>query len=170
MTVKPSVFLQRLRNLSIEKCNDLVLRTLFLEKLPRNIQSVLAISKAISLNHLAADADKIFETIHTDSFSVSAINTVHSVPSVSSNNNLNEVMNALKTVTLGLSEVKKSIESLSTSVKASVYKNEYRPSRSRSSSRSSQKENFELCFYHSRFGDKATKCQPPCLLSKQTGN
>lgn len=58
---KPSLFLQRLRNLAGGQCNDSVLRTLFTEQLPEHTRSILAISQLDDLATLAAQADKIKE-------------------------------------------------------------------------------------------------------------
>lgn len=56
---RPSVFLQKLRNLAGGQCNDNVLRTLFMEQLPENIRTVLAISEVTDLSKLATQADKV---------------------------------------------------------------------------------------------------------------
>lgn len=58
---KPSLFLQRLRNLAGGQCNDNVLRSLFLEQLPESTRGILAISQLDDLSLLAAQADRIME-------------------------------------------------------------------------------------------------------------
>lgn len=50
---KPSCFLQRLQNLAGGQCGDAVLRTLFLEQLPENVRTILAISEVTDLARLA---------------------------------------------------------------------------------------------------------------------
>lgn len=172
MSIKPSIFLQRLRNMAHGKCTAVVLRTLFLEKLPHNIQSLLAISRAQSLNDLAADADKIFETMNMNSMNISSINSVRatSLSESSNNSGISEMTSALKTMTLGLSEMQKSIDLLTTSMKTLIKNSERGGSRNRSSSRSQNKDKFELCYYHAKYGAKATKCRPPCLLGEKQEN
>lgn len=58
---KPSVFLQRLRNLAEGQVSDGVLRTIFMEQLPENVRTILAISEVANLSKLAMQADKILE-------------------------------------------------------------------------------------------------------------
>jgi len=43
------------------QCSDAVLRTLFLEQLPDNVRSILAISEVIDLSKLAFQADKVLD-------------------------------------------------------------------------------------------------------------
>ena len=60
---KPSVFLQRLRNLAGAQCNDSVPRSLFMEQMPEHMQGILAISQLDDLAKLAAQADRIAEVM-----------------------------------------------------------------------------------------------------------
>lgn len=58
---KPSVLLQRLRNLAEGQVSDGVLRTIFMDQLPENVRTILAISEVNDLSKLAIQADKILE-------------------------------------------------------------------------------------------------------------
>lgn len=58
---KPSIFLQRLRNLAAGQVNDEILKTIFMEQLPENVRTILSISEVQDLARLAAQADKIVE-------------------------------------------------------------------------------------------------------------
>ncbi|XP_076545673.1 uncharacterized protein LOC143305527 [Osmia lignaria lignaria] len=58
---KPSYYLQRIRNLAGGQISENVLRSLFLDQLPDNIRSILAISETQDLGKLALQADKIIE-------------------------------------------------------------------------------------------------------------
>lgn len=60
---KPSVYLQRLRNLAGGQCNDSVLRSLFMEQMPENVRGILAISPLDDLSTMAAQADRIIEVM-----------------------------------------------------------------------------------------------------------
>ncbi|XP_076182736.1 uncharacterized protein LOC143154659 [Ptiloglossa arizonensis] len=58
---KPSTFLRRLQNLAGDTVSNEFLRTLWLGRLPRNIQSVLVSQKKESLSELASLADAVAE-------------------------------------------------------------------------------------------------------------
>lgn len=60
---RPTLFLQRLRNLSGGQCNDAVMRTLFMEQIPKNVRSILAISQLEDLTLLATQADRVVEAM-----------------------------------------------------------------------------------------------------------
>jgi len=54
--------LQKLRNSAGGQCNDVVLKTLFLEQLLDNIRSILVICEVTDLRRLTQLADRVFET------------------------------------------------------------------------------------------------------------
>ena len=56
---KPSLVLSRLRNLNVGKCDDAVIRSIFLEQLPANHRAILAATGSDDLDRLAEIADKI---------------------------------------------------------------------------------------------------------------
>lgn len=156
---KPSNFLQRLRNLAGELCNENVLRTIFLEQLPDQVRGILAISEVKDLTKLATQADKIVEVLRP---AISEIyKTLNPNKENTSNNSLqNEV-----------SELRKMIETLSVKTDRNQYRGRYRSrSRSRSNFRRnrfrnrfrSRQEDSTLCYYHHRFGERSFKCQEPC--------
>ncbi|XP_070526498.1 uncharacterized protein [Cardiocondyla obscurior] len=70
---KPSVFLQQLRNLAGAQASDGILRAIFLEQLPENVRTILAISKMQDLDKLAAQADKIVEIAKPRSTTINAV-------------------------------------------------------------------------------------------------
>ena len=55
---KPSFLLNQLRNLNNNKCNDDVLKTIFVDQLPSHIRAILTISNVDNLQYLAELADK----------------------------------------------------------------------------------------------------------------
>lgn len=155
---KPSLLLQRIRNLADGKVGDALLRTLFMEQLPEYVRGVLAISGDIDLTTLAQQADKVMEA--TQSSSVSAIQPQQqqeSVAAVSRDNAMAEVLAAVASLAKEVKALKSDVQS-----------------RSRSSSRHRSANNNtagNLCYYHARFGDAARKCVSPCAkASNQTGN
>ncbi|XP_076232889.1 uncharacterized protein LOC143178244 [Calliopsis andreniformis] len=140
---KPSNFLQKLRNLSNGQCNDSILRSLFLERLPDNIRSILAISEVSDLQKLALQADKIYEMSKSHISAISS-STNTGTPSLSD---------------VRYKELKTMIEALAENIYTRRSKQkQYRfRHRARSNSRNSK-----YCFYHQNFAEKARKCTPPC--------
>lgn len=156
---KPSLLLQRIRNLAEGQVGDALLRTLFVEQLPEYVRGILAISGDINLTTLAQQADKVMEA--TQSSSVAAIQQPkqeqqHSVAAVSQDNVMSEVLAAVAALA-------KEVKALKSDVR----------SRSRSSSRprnNSNNSSGNLCFYHAKFGDDARKCVQPCAKASAQGN
>ncbi|XP_059225952.1 uncharacterized protein LOC131998017 [Stomoxys calcitrans] len=62
---KPSHCLQRLKSLSAGKISDEVLKTLFIERLPEKVRSILAVCDSQEIDHLGIRADRIMETLST---------------------------------------------------------------------------------------------------------
>ncbi|CAN7996283.1 unnamed protein product, partial [Ixodes pacificus] len=132
--------------------DDLLLRQLFLQRLPANVCMVLAGAGDMTLDDLAALADRVVEVA---SFSISAIDSsVQALPAP------NEVRNLVSFTEFGAlrDEVQRIAQALATLRPRSF-------SHPRGSSRSP--ESTGVCWYHHRFGDNATKCVPPCA---QQGN
>ncbi|XP_076298602.1 uncharacterized protein LOC143217842 [Lasioglossum baleicum] len=155
---KPSVFLHRLNNLAPGQINNEVLRSIFLEQLPENIRSILAISEVKDLSKLAIQADQILDMSRPTSSSVFSIE--------SSQGGL------IKKMSEEITELRKQMERL-------THQNQRRErsfSRGRSnfkrwSTSQSKKKNEEgkkYCFYHDKFGDKAHKCVQPCSFGDKT--
>ncbi|KYN50445.1 PREDICTED: uncharacterized protein LOC108757329 [Trachymyrmex cornetzi] len=146
---KPSNFLQRLRNLAGGQCNDSVLRTLFLEQLPENVRSVLAISEVTDLSILASQADRIYEITKP---TINAIASSNAAQAISSNpiDDLNRRIDALARELRG-----------QRSRRRSHSRQSRKPSSRLGSSERSQGEN-SICWYHRQFDTKAKKCQQPC--------
>lgn len=162
---KPSIFLQRLRNLADGQVDGVILRSMFLGRLSDNIRSVLAVVTTNDLNELAALADKIHEVEQSKIYSVSAINEVNSPVSSTSQCSNNNNTNGLNATLL---EMQKSLCELNKSVKI-LLKNRNR-SRQRSQSASRPTEGDSICYLHRKYGDKARNCQPPCNFRDKSGN
>lgn len=159
-TEKPSNLLQKLRNLAGGQCNDIVLRTLFLEQLPDNVRTILAISEVSDLSKLALQADKIFEMSNTN------INQVCTNTENSNSDNSNKIVSEIN-------ELKATIESLTGQLKGRRSEQCRSRSRSRSMSKGrfdrrnmspapSQQEDTGICYYYRRFGKEAYHCLLPC--------
>ncbi|XP_059222750.1 uncharacterized protein LOC131996803 [Stomoxys calcitrans] len=115
--------------------SDELLKTLWMQRLPKQTQEILSVSSE-SLNNLAAMADKISET--PESWDVSAISSRKSTESTQ------------------IQDLKAKIEEITMMIEALA--NQLRR-RSKSRGRSQSKSHYK---YHYKFGDRATKCVQPC--------
>ncbi|XP_071038418.1 uncharacterized protein, partial [Parasteatoda tepidariorum] len=151
---RPSYLLARMRELAESHLSENILKSLWLARLPQNIQAILAASNE-NLTQLAAMADKIIELA-----SPIQINSVESV-----------VTSANPTVYDQISELTKQINELKTSFQEAQQNrqgrertNTYRGNRNHIRSRSRQNYYREpqnnMCFYHTNFGDRARKFKP----------
>ena len=152
---KPSHLLRKMQALLGDKAKMIdssLLRELFLQRLPANVQMILASADTMTINKLADMADRIMEA---------ATPTISSVSGSQEGGDLRRIIRE---------EV------------AAAFKERSRPqfssggnrgkrnrSRRRSPSRvrARQEANDEgVCWYHQRFGDDARKCRPPCTAGK----
>lgn len=152
---KPSQLLRRLQQLSIgdNKVSDVILQSLWLQRLPKNVQQVLQVSTA-KLDELALLADKMMDVDRSEISEVKRIQPQSTVNSVSSGNDVSDVLQKL---TLEIGELRKSFENRG--------HNRFRSrSRSRPPSRSNspRRQEYEFCWYHYKFGKEAKKCRDPC--------
>ncbi|XP_035205628.1 uncharacterized protein LOC118180671 [Stegodyphus dumicola] len=151
--MRPSQLLSKMQELSGDNFKSNVLQSLWLNRLPNNIQAILASSNE-NLPQLAQMADKIHDVLQPQ-----AISQVQH-PSVD------------------ISSLQQQIQELSLQVAALQTRSQYHP-RGRSKSRNRNNREYQrahsgtqsdICFYHSRFGDKARKCTPPCKFQKTSLN
>ena len=155
---KPTQLLRRMQQLLGDHLgataeNNAFLKELFLQRLPANVRIVLASADdATDLQKLADMADKIVEV---------ATPTVAAVTDTSTE----------------VQQLKEEVSRLADLV-ASLSQRDHLPRRSRSTSRhrrphtpartDSRAEAQDLCWYHSKFGEAARKCQEPCSWGNST--
>lgn len=144
---RPSFLLNEMRNLAPEKLDDDILQSLWLQRLPTNLQQILAVCK-VPLDELAQIADKAHEVSASNS-AVAAVGY-----SESELNSLKTEVAELKTLVKNLSTIQ--IPSRSRRLTRGRSGNRHR---SNSVAKNTAKD---FCWYHRRFGDKATKCVKPC--------
>lgn len=148
--MRPTHLLAKMQELSTGlNVNAELLKMLFLQRMPANVKAILTISDG-SLSKLAEMADKMLES----SLSVAAVGSGSSSklavpatrdPEETSTNDL------LEQVAYLTAEVRR-LRTRSTS-------------RSRSISRSGHSTD-EVCWYHKKYGTRATRCREPCKFSK----
>ena len=161
---RPSQLLCEMEGLNAGQISKEALRTIWLQRLPHNVRQILSVcSDEISdLDKLAKIADKVYEgsggAVASAGFSkhVSRSDKV-GTKSVKNNEEI-DPLNALRHEIAALrNEVRDLRSGASTSTDRPSVRN-FRRNRSRSSSNT--RKNF--CWYHFKFGKKASKCIKPC--------
>lgn len=146
---RPSSFLRHLRSLAGASFPEKLLQTMWSNRLPRQVQIVLAAQRQQDLSDLAELADQLME-ISANTPEVSAVSP------------------QLPTSSDQLSALQQQVEQLTRTVAALATSRDRSLDRSQSGQRRrsrSRPRNTQLCFYHDRFGKKALKCTHPCTWS-----
>lgn len=153
---KPSFLLQEMRQLSdsASAFPDDALKSLWLQRLPLSIQSILAVNNKEALDSLAQLADRIAEV---NSSTSSVISAIQSSPSPDFCKLENQI-----------AQLTKRIEELQNSQpKRSRSRFRSRPRTPASSPSSKTNKTGGNCWYHQKFGEKAQKCVPPCTFTAE---
>ena len=166
-----------------DKLDPTFLKTLFLQRLPMGVQTILALAvEDLSLEKLALQADRIMEvgsrtgsaiaSVGTRAPIATTVNAYHEAPKPppaapvgpSELAILTAVLEKLQT---NIADMAVRHEELDKLVKRrdegrSRERGERSRSRHRSQSRPRDNSKFDTCWYHYKFGAKATKCDLPC--------
>ena len=142
---RPSHLLREMKELAGPHVNEGMVKSLWLQRLPQQAQAILSCSSE-GLDKLSTLADKISEvTRPTEVYGIS---------------NSGEV-NPLQVQIL---ELTKKVSELCNNRGRSTNKSR---SKSRSFSKSNEKN---ICWYHRKFNEKASKCISPCAFNKSSKN
>ena len=160
---KPSFLLQEMRQLSGTQVGDDFLKSIWISRLPRDIQAILSASSD-ELNKLAEMADKIMNITVRDE-----VATFQPVPVP-----VHDTPESNETIATELVQLRKQVATLLRG--RSIQRNRNFP-RWRSYSRSRHEHSKDgtdgtkpYCWYHTTFGTKAKKCKPPCSFRSNQGN
>lgn len=148
---KPSQFLRHLRSLAGNSTSEELLRTLWLGRLPVQMQAILVIRNQDPLDDVAEQADRIQEST-SRSVSVAEV--------ANSSNKQAQMEEQIRQLINEMAELRQSLHRRSRSRSREFSKN-----RNHSKNRRNYKQS-NLCFYHQRFGEKAKKCVQPCQYQK----
>lgn len=160
---KPSQFLRHLKSLAGASLSDLnILKQLWLRRLPQNVQVILASQPELTVEQLASLADKITELTGQPNSVCSTAVVCESVPKVAT-----PTQTMLANLTNKVEELTKIVNALS--VRDHSFSRDRSRSRNRNSRASSPAGN-KLCWYHSRFGHKASKCVTGCTWTASPEN
>ncbi|XP_011883609.1 PREDICTED: uncharacterized protein LOC105570774 [Vollenhovia emeryi] len=153
---RPSQFLRHLQALASSAIPEQLLRTLWMGRLPAQLQAILATRNGDNLDEVAEQADRIHE-VTCRAVAVASIQPATAKPAATKT-----------TLEQQIELLTKQVENLHKRMSRSKNKEDSR-GRSRSRSRQDQPEG-GVCFYHRRFKEKALKCTPPCNFKKQVEN
>lgn len=146
---KPSAMLREMMDLAAGKVSEELLKSLWMQRLPKQSQAILAVSSE-SLSRLALMADKISDT--SDAWEINVLSK-----SPSENDNLRLQIEALT----------KQVEMLSHRSRSHSRQSNKRFKRTNSSKARQSKP---FCWYHYKFGDRAKKCVQPCSFTSNSHN
>lgn len=164
LSSKPSFILNQMRNIANGQCSDEVLRSLFMEHLPTLHRQILAPSSTKNLAELAQIADKITDEMQGSSqaspLNVAAVET--------SNSALERKIDALVTELASMKEKLNKMNKSSNSFRGRS-RDRSRSRGNRSRSRNENRQKSDMCWYHTKFGDKTipSKCIPPCNYNQK---
>lgn len=145
---KPSQFLRHLQHLAGPDIPEDFLKTIWTSRLPTGMQPIIASQPTLSLDALAELADRINDIV-TPSQHVAAVSS-----------------SPIDELTRQVAELTQQVSALTTQAnrQRARERERERGQRSRSSSRRSQSNysRYPICWYHSRHGTKANRCDEPC--------
>lgn len=149
---KPSQLLREMLNIAPAGMTEDVMRSLWMQRMPLCVKCVLSATSDVKLAKLAEIADRILE----HSSSAQTFSITDQVAAVSDNRD--NIVERLKEIERKLLDITNKMQKLTSRT--------FNRGRSRSTTPSRK----EICFYHRRFGQKATKCRAPCSFAPIGGN
>lgn len=196
---KPSAIIRKMRSLGGDFASEIMLKELFLQRLPADYRAALNASEDLPLDQLGMRADSFYE------FKKSGYNQTTSTcsPTIDhESNNINivdplpDIISAIKEMVI---ENKNALSQLRNAVldrqdfrphdyyqppygpprenfRRSRQRVRFNPSRPRSSSRSSSRSrqpsphSVSICRYHLTYGNEARRCWPPCTFNSTKEN
>ncbi|XP_054259392.1 uncharacterized protein LOC128984130 [Macrosteles quadrilineatus] len=165
---KPSQFLRHMRTLAGTMIPDPLLKFQWLSRLPSATQAILVTQKAADLDTLVELADAVHEVSPHHQVSEASL----SAPS------MEEMMERFTTtLTSNIREVTEKFQQEIAGIKEDMRRPKFHKTsdtypRRQSWQRSKNRfDRHDVCWYHWRFGDAATKCTDPCRFKgSRSGN
>lgn len=163
----PSQLLRKLQQLlGGAAIDESILREIFLNRLPSEVQKILIASRNTSLQDLADMADQVLEI--TSPVTISAIRDSYSgVKQDNYESRFSTLESTMKELAVHVSKLSQDVSRLTSMDQSFSKSNCNNKPRSRSTSRHSRHSpntdpDKRLCWYHYTFADQAKKCIPPC--------
>lgn len=159
---RPSQLLRYMKTLAAEKVSESLLKTLWLQRMPTQVQMVLSASEGVELTKMAEIADKIVQV----SLNGLEASNIASVACAQEPARSNQIPPSIPTAGHEIALLQQQIGTLTKMVEELRMERgrpKFRPrTHARSRSRPRTPSNNGDCFYHRRFGAKARKCTSPC--------
>ncbi|XP_067205350.1 uncharacterized protein [Linepithema humile] len=146
---KPAQFLRHLKTLAGATVPDQLLKTLWMGRLPAQLQAILAARIDDQLEDIAEQADRIHEV------------TCRAIVAVTTPTSNKE--DEQETLGKQVQKLTKQLAALNTRLSRQEQQTRHARKQSRSRTRKrDEDEDKSMCYYHRRFGDQAKKCTTPC--------
>ena len=156
---KPSEYLRHLQSLAGNTANDAILKSLWMSRLPHQIQAILASQPHAELSQLAILADAINDT--TPNYA-----SVSGIKESAENSELRAQVEELSRKLERVMKILESNQQRAYSPAAAGQASGNRRTTGRSPSRQKYRGGpYGPCKYHDRFGKNAYKCVQPCTFS-----
>jgi len=165
---KPSQFLRHLSTLAGSAVPTELIRTLWLGRLPAQIQAILATRTEDRLEDVADQADRIHEI---------GTKAVVASTSPSATQTQNQPSTSQTTTETHIAMLAKQVAALTMQVSKLTNEINQEKVRGRTRSRSRSQRRFRhrsrtpkgngVCYYHRRFGQEAERCTQPCTFKKK---
>ena len=167
---RPSVLLREMQDLASNKVGNELLKSLWLQRLPSQMQAILATSD-MELSKLALMADKISDVTNPSY----AINSQDSCPQKVNFDSINAITPSaenfkgnFETINASLNNLQQQMLEINKKIDKLFKLHLRNRSHSRSNNDESRSPNRNtICWYHSRFGEKSTKCSSPCSYKQE---
>ena len=169
---KPTQFLRHLRSLAGSYVTEPLLRTLWLGRLPTNMQAILATQKNTALDEVAVLADAIFETIPGRPVVAEASRPGPSVQPSALDLMADRMLQLLISLQEETKVMRGQIDELRLSRRdepsrgGGQARSRRQRSFSRPRSRSREHADNGMCWYHAKYANKAHRCNEPCTFSQ----
>lgn len=158
---KPSFLYNELKQLGGVKVSEEVLKTVWLQQMPPQVKAILATIEG-DLKHLASVADAIVDT--------GAFACINQISSKSTTESHNSASSSNGDLQLQIAELSRRLDNMQqdhrnsrSAARSSTSRRAHTPSRSSSKHR-------QMCWYHRKFGVKASKCITPCNFQQSSKN
>ncbi|KOC61825.1 hypothetical protein WH47_06163 [Habropoda laboriosa] len=149
------------------------LRTLWLGRLPNNVQAILATQQDTAMDKVAELADAITDTMPGRPSVAETTRSVSASSSTPTDLLTDRMMQMLITMQEQTEVMKAQIAELRFSRRDQPLQNHQRSrsiARRRSNSRRRDHSASGMCWYHAKFGRNAHRCIQPCTYSPAAGN
>jgi len=166
---RPSEYLEELKNKLKEENgspNMNLINFFFHRILPPNIKNILLANKALTLEEQGTLADQIYT------------NELNSINALTQKYHKKDVTNeTIEFLLKKIDNLSEEIKTLKSNQNSDLHEPTTKPSSQRFTNHFNSKtnhyqnsDNNTLCYYHTRFGDNAFRCTPPCNYNKNKTN